>query len=85
MSFSSTVKMELSEINNLNKKEEVKYELFGYLLSENITVKKKYVRFSTESEYNINRFAKLLKNMNINDFKIEIQGKNYVIIFKDSF
>lgn len=85
MSFSADIKKELSEINNLAKKEEVKYELLGYLLSDNILKDKKNLKFSTESEYNINRFAKLLRNVNINDFKIDIQGKIYTITIKDNF
>ena len=82
MSFSTEIKKELSELNNLTKKEEVKYELLGYLLSNNVTEEKNKIRYSTENEYNINRFAKLLKNMNINDFTIDIQGKIYNIMFK---
>ena len=35
MSFSSDLKEELSKIGNLNKKDEVKYELIGYLISKN--------------------------------------------------
>ena len=84
MSFSTDIKMELSEINNLAKKDEVKYELLGYLSSENITKIKNTLKYSTENEYNINRFAKLLKNVGINDFKIEIQGKVYLISFKSA-
>ena len=74
MSFSSDLKEELSKISNLNKKEEVKYELIGYLISKNATVIKNSVRYATESEYNINRFSKLLKNLNI-DNNIEFDGK----------
>ncbi len=81
MSFSSEIKKELSELNNLVRKEEVKYELYGYLLSNNINDSNGKIKFSTESEYNINRFAKLLKNMNINNFSIEIQGKVFDITF----
>ncbi len=72
-SFSSDVKKELSQINNLSKKELVKAELMGYILtgiSDN---------FTTQSEYNINRFAKLLTNAKIDDFSISISGKNYTI------
>lgn len=77
--FSYEIKKELSEINNLAKKNEVKYELLGYLYSSNIEKKKNRIKYVTENEYNINRFGKLLKNVNINDFKIELQGKVYVI------
>ena len=85
MSFSTEIKKELSEINNLAKKEEVKYELMGYLLSNNISEEKKCIKYSTENEYNINRFAKIIKNMNIIDFSIDIQGKVYSIIFKKKY
>ena len=78
-SFSYEIKKELSEINNLAKKNEVKYELLGYLFSSNIERTKNKIRYTTENEYNINRFGKLLKNVNINDFKIELQGKVYII------
>lgn len=81
-SFSYEIKKELSELNNLAKKNEVKYELSGYLSSANIEVNKNKLRFSTENEFNINRFGKLLKNVDINDFKINLQGKVYVITAK---
>ena len=35
--------------------------------------------FSTESEYNINRFAKLLNNLNITKYDIDIVGKSFII------
>ena len=80
--FSYEIKKELSEINNLAKKNEVKYELLGYLSSSNIEKNKNKIKYITENEYNINRFGKLLKNENINDFKIELQGKKYIITTK---
>ncbi len=82
MTFGAETKKELSELNNLANKQEVKYELIGYLLSSNIIEEKNTIKYQTENEYNINRFAKLLRNMNINDFKIEIQGKVFNIVFK---
>lgn len=81
MSFSSDLKEELSKISNLNKKDEVKYELIGYLISKNASVVKNNVRYATESEYNINRFSKLLRNLNI-DNNIEFDGKSFIITFK---
>lgn len=82
MSFSSDVKEELSKINNLAKKQEVKYELDGYLISKNTSiVNKNYIRYATESEYNINRFSKLLKNLNLNH-NIEYDGKSFIITLK---
>ena len=81
MSFSSDLKEELSKINNLAKKNEVEYELIGYLISKNASILKNNIRYATESEYNINRFSKLLKNLNINH-KIEFDGKSFIIMFK---
>lgn len=81
MSFSSDLKEELSKINNLSKKNEVEYELIGYLISKNTSIIKNNIRYATESEYNINRFSKLLKNLNINH-KIEFDGKSFIILFK---
>lgn len=81
MSFSSDLKEELSKINNLAKKEEVKYELIGYLISKNASIIKNNVRYATESEYNINRFSKLLKNLDINH-NIEFDGKSFIIMLK---
>ena len=82
MSFSSEVKQELNKNSNLVNKEIVKNELIGYLISRNIEiVEKKNIKFSTESDYNINRFSKLLTNLNINHH-IEIVGRNFVIKLK---
>ncbi len=67
MSFSSEIKQELNKNNKLANKEIVKYELIGYLISGNVDVlNKNNIKFSTESDYNINRFSKLLLNLNIN-------------------
>jgi len=82
MSFSSAVKEELSKLENLSNKENVKQELIGYLLSCNVAIIKSKIKFSTENEYNINRLAKLLNNCQILDYKIEIQDKIYIITFK---
>lgn len=81
MSFSSDLKEELSKINNLTKKEEIRYELLGYLISRNASIIKNNIRYATESEYNINRFSKLLKNLNINH-NIQFDGKSFIITFK---
>ena len=82
MSFSSDIKKELNKNNNLSNKENVKNELIGYLISENTNiVNSKDIKFSTESDYNINRFSKLLSNLDINH-KIEIVGKSFIITLK---
>ena len=81
MSFSSEVKEDLSKISNLNNKELVKYELIGYLISNNTISQKNKICYSTDNEYNINRFSKLLSNVKILNFQIELKGKTYKITF----
>ena len=39
MSFSKSVKEELSKISNLTKKDVVKAELIGYLITNNVSIK----------------------------------------------
>ena len=79
MTFSKNIKEELSKINNLNNKDAVKSELIGYLITNNINIKNGKIKYSTESEYNINRFAKLLNNIGIKKYQIDIQGKVFSI------
>ena len=83
MSFSKKVTEELSKISNLANKDIVKAELIGYLITNNISIKNNKIRYSTESEYNINRFAKLLNNLNISKYKIDIQGKIFYITINE--
>ena len=79
MSFSQDVKQELSKINNLANKNQLKYELIGYLISINSSViRKDIIRYATENEYNINRLSKLLNNLNVN-YNIEMEGNLFVI------
>ena len=79
MSFSSEVKEELSKLGNLANKSGVKAELYGYYSSANVSEERGLIKFSTESEYNINRFSKLLNNVNISKYDIEMQGKKFSI------
>lgn len=79
MSFSADLKEELSKTESLANKEAVKYELLGYLISSNISEEKNKIKFSTENEYNINRFSRLLNNMEIHNYDITLQGKLFVI------
>ena len=81
MSFSKDVKVELSKLANLANKKEVEMEFLGYLLSKNISYEGKYIRFSTENDYNIDRFAKLIRNIGINQFNIDVNGKIFYIEF----
>lgn len=84
MSFSSDIKQELNNLKNLSNKETVKYELIGYLVSGNIDIEKNYIEYTTESDYNINRFSKLLSNLNI-DHNIDVSGKIFVIKVRSKY
>ena len=79
MSFSQEVKEELSKISNLANKQEVKMEFLGYLSSNNISTDNKYLRFSTENDYNIDRFSKIIRNIGFEDFNINVNGKVFFI------
>lgn len=82
MSFSSDIKQELNKTSNLANKNIVKYELIGYLISGHVDISNnKVIKFSTESDYNINRFSKLLSNLNINH-KIDVSGKIFFITLR---
>ena len=80
MSFSSDVKEELSKLNTFGNVNFVYAELYGYLMSVNMKENKNKIAFSTTSEYNINRFGKLLAKLKI-IYNIHIQGKNFIIDF----
>lgn len=85
MSFSSEVKEELSKLSNLANKDAVKYEFLGYLATNHVLVEEKQckkIRFSTENEYNINRFSKLLNNLGLTKYEIQIIGKTFSITVK---
>ena len=72
MSFSSEIKQELNKTSNLVDKQMVQFELMGYLISGNVYIaNSRNIKFSTESDYNINRFSKLLANLEI-DYAIEV-------------
>lgn len=79
MSFSSEVKEEISKLSNLANKEVVRFELLGYLVTNNMTIEKNKLKFSTENEYNINRFSKLLNNLQYINHQIEMVGKFFTI------
>lgn len=79
MSFSSEVKEELNKLSNLANKDAVKYEFLGYCMTNHITIEKNKMKFSTENEYNINRFSKLLNNLQQTKYEIQIVGKTFSI------
>lgn len=77
MSFSADIKKEISEINNLNNKNQVRAELSGYILGSNYSENDGVARIVTENEFNIFRLNKLLKNLNI-EYKTESKGKIFI-------
>lgn len=79
MSFSASIKEELSKVNIFSNEEVVKAELYGYLITTDLNTEK--IKFLTENEYNINRLNKLLNRLKIK-YDIKIQGRNYAITFK---
>ena len=79
MSFSSEVKEELSTLTNLANKQMVKYEFLGYLFTSSVGLEKSKLKFTTENEYNINRFSKLISNLQYQNYEIEMIGKNFCI------
>ena len=80
MSFSLEIKEELSKFNSFANERLIYSELYGYLLGGNSKAKKNKIEFSTTSEYNINRFGKMLSRIGI-EYKIKVQGKNYIVTF----
>lgn len=75
MSFSSEVKEELSKMP-INNKEFNILEFIGYCLSGNLIIKDSKCEYITENEFNIERFYKILFNLNI-EYEPEIRGKTY--------
>lgn len=85
MSFSKQVKEEISKLNNLFNKQDMRYEFLGYLVSANIYSDINIIKYYTENDYNIDRFAKVLRNNDIEDFEINISGKLFYIEIKNIF
>jgi len=83
MSFSQDVKEELSKVKNLNNKNLLKAEFVGYMLTGNVDINSKsdYIEFNTENEFNIERFYKILFNLDI-PYEPEVNGKTYTAIIK---
>ena len=50
MTFSQEVKEELSKLNNLANKEELKYEFLGYMSSDNTIIENKAIKYTTEND-----------------------------------
>ena len=81
MSFSSDIKEELTKINNFKNKTLLEAEFLGYILTGNTTNNEDYLEFITENEFNIERFYKILFNLEI-EYEPEIRGKVFVAIIK---
>lgn len=77
MSFSADIKQELSKLNNLNNKNQVKAEISGYMLGSNYVENNRKARFITENEFNIYRLTKLLENVHI-DYTNTNKGKSFI-------
>lgn len=77
MSFSSSVKEEISSVNNYKNKKILEAELFGYVLTGNSNLNDAIIEFVTENEFNIERLYKILFNLDIN-YEPEIRGKVFV-------
>ena len=79
MSFSQEVKEELSKLNNLVNKDELKYEFLGYISSDNTIIKKNSVKYTTENDYNIDRYGKIARNIGFEEFDINVNGKVFMV------
>lgn len=77
MSFSSDIKEELSKVNNLKNKTILEAEFLGYILTGNTTNNDNVLEFITENEFNIERFYRILFNLEI-EYDPEVRGKVFV-------
>ncbi len=77
MSFSSDIKEELSKVNNLKNKDILEAEFLGYILTGNTTNNDDILEFITENEFNIERFYRILFNLEI-EYEPNIRGKVFV-------
>ena len=77
MSYSSDIKEELSKINNFKNVVLIESEFLGYVLTGNVSSDESKVEFVTENEFNIERFYKILFNLQI-DYEPNKIGKNFV-------
>lgn len=77
MSFSADIKEELSKVNNLKDKQILEGEFFGYILTGNTSDETNHLEFVTENEFNIERFYKILFNLQI-EYEPSVKGKVFV-------
>lgn len=81
MSFSSDIKEEITKVNNFKNLQVLEAEFLGYILTGNTLNNNDKLEFVTENEFNIERFYKILFNLNI-DYEPSIKGKTYVATIK---
>ena len=62
----------------------LKAEFLGYILTGNAVENGEFIEFITENDYNIERFYKVLFNLNI-DYEPEIQGKYFIARIKNQY
>ena len=84
MSFSSDIKEELSKVNNLKNKEILEAEFLGYILTGNTTNSDSVLEFITENEFNIERFYRILFNLEI-EYEPNVRGKVFVATITIAF
>lgn len=77
MSFSSDIKEELTKVNNLKNLKILESEFLGYILTGNTTNNNNVLEFITENEFNIERFYKILFNLEI-EYEPNVRGKVFV-------
>ena len=77
MSYSSDIKEELSNYNNWKNKELLEAEFLGYILTGNAVSNCDKIEFITENEYNIERFFKILFNLQI-EYEPGSKGKCFL-------
>lgn len=77
MSFSSEIKEELSKVNNLKNVKILESEFLGYILTGNTTNNDNVLEFITENEFNIERFYRILFNLNL-EYEPSVRGKVFV-------
>ena len=81
MSFSSDIKEELSKVNNFKNKDILKAEFLGYILTANAVFDSNFIEYKTENEFNIEKFYKILFNLEI-EYEPRIDGKCYIASIK---
>lgn len=83
MSFSYDVKEELSDLKNWKNKELLEAEFLGYVLTGNAVIDGDKIHYITENEYNIERFFKILFNLQI-EYEPKTKGKFFEAVIDEN-